>query len=253
MEKSSQVRTQQSRQTQQSQETPPTLPPWLPAAAVAVLLAALIIVAPSIGPWENDPRGFDMPTVTEEPEQAPPAPDLNPDMEEEEVGEGDPDPVYPWITDVLLGLLIAAGLVLAYLILRRIKWRPRTKRRGPDDQFLTGHTDAIPPPPDLDEAVRQAREELVGEAAATDAIVRAWLILEEAASDTGIERRPSDTPTDLTINVLQQTEADEQATRALLSLYHRARFGTQEMDEADKAQAIEHLNTIAAGWEQVRR
>lgn len=82
---------------------------------------------------------------------------------------------------------------------------------------------------------------------ATDAIVAAWVHLETAAARTGIPRQRSQTPTEFTVAVLDSTPVDPAATRVLLDLYLRARFGGERMTAGDVGAAVAALGTLADG------
>jgi hypothetical protein len=71
----------------------------------------------------------------------------------------------------------------------------------------------------------------------SDAVIAAWVQLEESAAETGVERRPHQTPTEFTAAVLAGQNADEQALRTLRTLYHRARFGQPGNVTEDDARA----------------
>ena len=85
-----------------------------------------------------------------------------------------------------------------------------------------------------------------------DAVVRAWLGLQQAAEDAGLTRSPAETPTEFTGRVLSRTGTDRAALRTLLGLYLRARFGDDVIAAADAVAAREALQALAASWEQVR-
>jgi hypothetical protein len=71
--------------------------------------------------------------------------------------------------------------------------------------------------------------------------------LEQAAERCGVERDPASTATEFTVDVLGRTPADGAATRDLLALYLRARFGGAPLTAADVTAAHEALATLQAG------
>ncbi|CAM4004351.1 DUF4129 domain-containing protein [Kibdelosporangium persicum] len=71
----------------------------------------------------------------------------------------------------------------------------------------------------------------------SDAVIAAWVRLEESAAETGVERQPHQTPTEFTAAVLAGQNADEEALRTLRTLYHRARFGRPGNVTEDDARA----------------
>ncbi|MCE7008650.1 DUF4129 domain-containing protein [Kibdelosporangium philippinense] len=79
----------------------------------------------------------------------------------------------------------------------------------------------------------------------SDAVIAAWVELEESAARTGIERKPHQTPTEFTSAVLVGQNVDAQALRTLRTLYHRARFGKPgSVTEDDALLARRALETI---------
>lgn len=80
----------------------------------------------------------------------------------------------------------------------------------------------------------------------TDAVITAWLRLEEAAALAGTPRRPHQTPTEFTAAVLAEYASDSAAVDELCRLYQRARFSTGHVAghaEAEAARAA--LDRIA--------
>lgn len=80
----------------------------------------------------------------------------------------------------------------------------------------------------------------------SDAVIAAWVQLEESAKATGIERQPHQTPTEFTAAVLAGQQADEKALSTLKDLYHRARFGQAgSVTDEDARQARQALEAIS--------
>jgi hypothetical protein len=102
--------------------------------------------------------------------------------------------------------------------------------------------------PYLLRGVEAAHAALAEHAIPADAVVAAWLQLEEAAADSGLVRGPAQTPAEFTVTVLGVTHADASATRQLLDLYHRARFSSHPVGAAEVAIATDCLGRIAASW-----
>jgi hypothetical protein len=88
----------------------------------------------------------------------------------------------------------------------------------------------------LKEAVTEARDTLArGGGEPRDAVIRAWVTLENATERT---RAPHQTATEFTVALLEEETADEQALRELRTLYQRARFGHTAADgDAERARA----------------
>lgn len=154
---------------------------------------------------------------------------------------------------IVLVLAALVGLAIAFLLIRLIlsAIRGRKRRLG-----LRG-SEAL----DAEPQVADAPTVLRGIAAAIvafqedrepgDAVVRAWLGLQQAAEDAGFARSPAETPTEFTGRVLSRTGADRAALRTLLGLYLRARFGDGVITPGDAANAQQALRALETSWERV--
>ncbi|PYG00299.1 protein of unknown function [Georgenia satyanarayanai] len=227
---------------------PGTARPLLLPLLAAVVALAVVAGAALAGPWHVAPREVELAPPPAEQETRPPA--------EEVEQEPPPEPGERGLPVTLL--LAAAGLLLLALLLRALL-RRATLARGstapPHDPALGTAVAPDPgePEPDLPalrRGVAAARAVLASRGEPDDAVVAAWLELEAAAASSGVQRAPSDTPTELTTAVLDSTSADPVATRGLLRLYHRARFAPHAVLTAeDVAEAGRCLEQIAASWE----
>lgn len=244
-----------------SQPTPsPTEgPPRLRAAGsrgllvpVLAALCGLAVVAGAAlaGPWHAAPGGpVEIPT----PDATPPeVTDLGEIMPIEPAGE--PDGGFPLTLWLVIAALIALFFVLRAFLNRASLARGRTEGRfDPADGRIgeVEHETAEPDLPALRRGVAAARRILDGHADPQDAVIAAWLELEQAAASSGVERAPSDTPTEFTTAVLDATRADPAATRTLLGLYHRARFAPDAvLGPPEVAEALRSLERIAESWEE---
>ena len=79
-----------------------------------------------------------------------------------------------------------------------------------------------------------------------DAVVAAWLTLEQAAAREGTGRAPHQTPTEFTAVLLGEYTSDETALAELRGLYQRARFGTAPLTDDDVRRAREALDRVLA-------
>ena len=102
--------------------------------------------------------------------------------------------------------------------------------------------------PALLRGVEAAQASLAEHPVPSDAVVAAWLQLEEAAAESGLVRPPAQTPAEFTVTVLAATRADERATLELLELYHRARFSRHPVGPPEVAAAADCLGRISASW-----
>ncbi len=228
-------------------------PALAPFAVVALLVACIVLLAPATGSWQGDLRDVRLNPAQQD--ESPPPPqeyhDLGPeDRLEHPLAAESPtslSPIWGQIASGLAGLLIATAVgVLVWWLVRYVRSRPPEE----DVQALQVNAEIAPEEqiPTMAAAAKRAGRELHLAGEPADAIIRAWLTLEDAAAQTGLRRRPSDTPTDLTVLVLARTRADPAAARGLLRLYHRARFGTEPMTPTDQQRALDHLKTLADSW-----
>lgn len=158
-------------------------------------------------------------------------------------GSGVGDSVLP----VLAAGLVLLVLLLAYWVWRVLPRRPAKSRATPvAGGLVTG--DGGPDAPAVQQGVQEAQHLLDTVTDPTDAVLAAWVALEDAAARSGVPRRPADTPTELTSRVLAATEADEDAVTALLALYHRARFSAGGVGPAAVVEARRCLGVLAASW-----
>ena len=79
-----------------------------------------------------------------------------------------------------------------------------------------------------------------------DAVVLAWLMLEDAAAECGLARRPHQTPTEFTTAVLAGLDVDAGALDRLKRLYQRARFSTHPVTDEDVDAALDALRRLVA-------
>ena len=98
------------------------------------------------------------------------------------------------------------------------------------------------------EHCQHALQTLDEEREPTDAIVRAWLGLQDTAAESGIVRGPAETPTEFTSRILGRVFADDRAVRTLLRLYLRSRFGDHPATATDVQAAREALQALADSW-----
>lgn len=221
-------------------------------AAVVALLTCAVLAASLAGPWDPPMRTesllpWEPPMPTEFPEVAQQAP-----LELAPLESGDVQPWdLRWLGLVLL--TVAMGWVV-FLVARWLRRHPvELPPEAPDDAGLD-HGDTLRGPgvvqpdlPALRAAVAGADVLVRRRVPPTDAVIAAWVHLEDAAGRSGVPRARSQTPTEFTVAVLDRTPVDPAATRTLLRLYLRARFGDEPMTAADVTTALGALATLADG------
>lgn len=215
------------------------------------MLVAVGVAATALaGPW-NPPFG----AQGEPPEQTAPAPVLPtetapPDLEREVLAELDVEPWdLSWIGMVLVALLLLAVAYVALRVVRRLRATHRgTAPPDPSDVAAAGVVGgplALPDLPALREGVDGAVAHLRVEQAPADAVIAAWVSVEEAAGRSGVVRDPAATPSEFTVTVLDRTAADRDATRTLLRLYLQARFGVEPLGSDDVRTAAGAAEALA--------
>lgn len=217
----------------------------LPALAAVVSLA-VVLGAALAGPWQM--ASLDAPRDDAASETATPTP--TPTAPAETPPPADQDASLQPSTIAVILLVIVGLLVLGYLAGRLMRLESGTRNQRVPTAVAIDPAIALEPDlPALRRGVAAARSVLVEHNDPDDAIIAAWLALESAAASSGVVRARSATPTEFTASVLDSTRADPAATRALLRLYQRARFGRIDgVTSADVAAAGRCLEILAESW-----
>ncbi|MCW2538310.1 MAG: hypothetical protein JWN95_35 [Frankiales bacterium] len=160
----------------------------------------------------------------------------------------------PDVGKILLWIAVAIAVILIALLLWRwLAGRPsRATLRVPEVAVLTTSAAELEPEPEapvIRRGVEQALRLLDEEREPDDAVMRAWLGLQQSAEDSGIVRRPAETPTEFTSRIMSRAFADDRPIRTLLALYLRTRFGNHPVTAADVTRAREALQGLVATWD----
>lgn len=221
-------------------------------AGVVGLVALVAVAATLAGPWRPPLKresSFPFaPSLTLPPTPFPTPLELTPtDLLGSDIRPWD----LTWLGAGLCAVLIGW---IVYLVLRWFRRHPGPPiPEGPDDLGIEGGATisgpgvVLPDLPALREGVADADVALRRFARPADAVIAAWVRLEEAAAHSGVRRDPAATPTEFTLTVLDAAPVDPQATRVLLELYLRARFGGEHMTVGDVASATRALATLSRG------
>jgi hypothetical protein len=150
---------------------------------------------------------------------------------------------------------VALLAVVAVLIRRLLRaWRDRrAARAAPPDRApvrplpLVGRHGDIAAV--LVTATGAAATDLWGPAPtdSSDAVIRAWIRVEEAAAGSGLARSRSQTATEFTAELLRQGMADPAPVATLLRSYGQARFGSEPLTAAQVARAGEAFDAVHRG------
>lgn len=216
---------------------------------VATLTATVLAAATTAPPWTwHTPAWLDrlnqtapeppatLPTATPTPVETPPPPPLDPDG----IGVG----------DVLLALAALLLVTLAVLLARAVLTSTRRGTQAAAPATAPPGTATLADPDDavthLRAAVHHAQHHLTPRIPPRDAVVAAWVSLEDAAALAGARRDPAQTPTEFTVAVLGRTAADPGAVAALRGLYQRARFSRADVTVHDVEVARGALERLSA-------
>jgi hypothetical protein len=158
---------------------------------------------------------------------------------------------------VLLWTVVAVMVIAVATLLWRW-WTHHPRRESTSQDFVQGTTvteNLIAGEPELEldtpnlrTGIELALQVLDEQREPADAIVRAWLGLQETAEESGIVRRPDETPTEFTSRILSRAVVDGQAVRTLLSLYLRARFADRPVTSDDVTAARTALQELSRSW-----
>ncbi|MEZ0446235.1 DUF4129 domain-containing protein [Cellulomonas sp. ICMP 17802] len=220
--------------------------------SAALLVGAFVVVAvlgaALAGPFRPRLRGgpagaFEVPTFTAGNNSSTPLPAST------DAANQLPPGAEKWFYLLIL-LVIGAILLVGVWVLGNWIHRFR-ERRAPvetddaePDVELTGDVQDGATPA-LREGVRRAAQVLDDEVPPGDAVIAAWVALEEAAGRSGLVRDRAETATEFTVEVLDATRADPGATRHLLELYLAARYSQHALTREDVVEARQSLAAIA--------
>lgn len=207
-------------------------PPWLlrpllasTLATLALLLAFTFVIGPL---WlhrhpEPGPAGNLLPTTT--------APGAVPGGG---TGQLHPSGQPAWSVVAAVSLLVLASALLVVTVRTRRPVGPR-------------------PPPDLDQEITAALEDLDALAADPDhrrVVIRAYARMERALARTGASRAASETPREFLGRALTMLGASAGPARRLTDLFEQARFSTHPVDAGMRAEASLALRAVQAELNQ---
>lgn len=212
-----------------------------------MMIAAAVQGTPTVTPRQN-PAELPSAAPIEEPS---PMPSMTP-------AEPDPtsDAVAAVIGTIFFALLAAVVLVIIVLVVRALvrAWRDRPLRIS-DGIEVGAALEGQPQPAEPEAAAPAIRRGIAGalrmiddRPVPNDAIIAAWLGLEESAADVGITRGLSETPSEFALRIMTQRASITDAARELLRLYERVRFGGYVAQESDRDAARASLQCIEEGW-----
>jgi len=159
---------------------------------------------------------------------------------------------------VLIWVIVVIAVIA--IALQLCRWWARRPSRAATDQHAPAveavrelqaepEPEPVPDTPALRSGIELALQMLDEQREPGDAIVRAWLGLEETAESAGILRAAAETPTEFTSRILGRAFADDQAIRTLLRLYLRTRFGDHPATSDDVAAVRAALEALVQSWQ----
>ncbi|HEY5224085.1 MAG TPA: DUF4129 domain-containing protein [Microbacteriaceae bacterium] len=154
---------------------------------------------------------------------------------------------------VLVGIAVLVAIVLVLRWLSRRPDRtalglPPTSMDSVDDLVAEAVPEAVSAPV-LKRGFSLAIASLDQEREPHDAIVKAWLGVQDAAAESGIQRRAAETPTEFTSRILRRVPADSAAVGTLLNAYLRVRFGDHPATVQDVERVRAALQSLSASWD----
>jgi hypothetical protein len=230
---------------------PTDLSPRARALAALVLVALVVLGAAAATPWDvRMPAGL-----------LDPAPNVLPSLEPvptASVTEEPPEAAAADATDVavmLLVILLGAIAVILALFGRRLVALLNGREPLPQPDRLEAGVGIGDAPPavtvdELQDAVTVALGRLDRAGTPHDAVVAAWVSLEEAAAAHGTARDPAQTPTEFTSALLADAPVPSDDVATLRRLYHHARFTDRPVDVTHVTAARTALEHIARALDE---
>ncbi|PRY56316.1 uncharacterized protein DUF4129 [Knoellia remsis] len=155
---------------------------------------------------------------------------------EKEVADGVANLV-AWTLRLLIALIV---LVVLGLVVRALVRRLRRDVPTPKQDVRAGVL------PDVLVAALDRSEAELDSGTSSEAVINAWLALEEAALASGLDDDRSRTPTELVAVVLANHDVDRDAIERLAALYREARFSVHPMEETHREAARDAVRQVRA-------
>jgi uncharacterized protein DUF4129 len=164
-------------------------------------------------------------------------------------GPGGWTAVISWVI-VLIPLFLLATAIVAAVVFAVIGWRRHRVGLATPALVEEDGEQGDVPRARLLHAARAAHEIMERQRGGepSDAVIAAWLRLEQAAADSGTERLAHQTPTEFTDTLLDRYDTVGPALDELRRLYQRARFApSADVGAAEEAAARAALEEIVRG------
>lgn len=218
-----------------------------------VLLFSTLVAATSSGPTR---LALDLERSETQEQTADRSGDEQPDEDRRGGDTGVPEPPAPEeggsvLLSVLLVAVGVAALAVLVVVLLQLRLVRRRRRLAGDVPARHGlslvATDEDEPLDDVDllGSALDAGLRQLDRGSARNAIVEAWLHLEEAA-ELRTARRPADTPTEFAARALSSYQLDPATLGRFAQLYEEARFSEHPVTEEHREQARDCLMRLLA-------
>lgn len=147
-----------------------------------------------------------------------------------------------WLPSVsqLVLIVVLAGVLLMVMVSLRVAFARRRTLPPARERTVTP---LVEDPASEEEPPESLQSMLGGQLSALDtgtprnAIVAAWVQLEEYAAVHGLPRDPADTPAEFVTRALAAYNLDRTVIERLADLYREARFSTHPMEERHRGEA----------------
>lgn len=212
------------------------------------MVAAAVQGTPSIEFAPAEPREEAMP---------PPVGDQSPMPAETPMPENAASDIIGAIIGFIFLALAAVAVIFVLIILARALARAWRDRPLPAQDGASTAFDLQEPPidtapeveaPVIRRGIQGALRSIDEGPIPTDAIIAAWVGLEESAADAGMSRGVSETPSEFALRIITRRSGISDVARELLGLYERVRFGGHAADETDREAARIALRRMDEGW-----
>lgn len=221
------------------------------ALGALVLVICALVAATFDGPRPAALGGGDRPPASvQEGERYDDRPQPGP--EEPPAPPEEREPWLPWLPPLDLLLIVPAALVFGVALVVVARLRLRRRQRRLSGRMGARHSlalEAEPPPEDDDARLPDALgagRRTIGEGSPRNAIVAAWVRLEQAVEGDRFPHRPEETPSELVERALASYRLDADAIGRLAALYREARFSRHPVTEEHRAEAAACLRRLLA-------
>jgi len=190
--------------------------------------------------WNFQPIYPSMPVQQESPAYAPPG----------DLSQAAPSAWWRWVW-ISLGVTVALAVLflLGRWLCRLISALASSNIERPGGRGAVVPVAAVLTPQEVTDAVDEALRRLDEAKTPTDAVIAAWLALEQTAARHKLTRDPAQTVTEFTALLLANSAVPPDDTAVLRSLYLRARFSGLPTTSADVQRARAALEHTARALE----